>query len=211
MVDPGQPDAPSSEDWGWAVVAIRMIEDFDRAEFRITVEELARELEKEGLAAHRSADRLEGRSEFTHPVTPSEHARGAILARVAGCYSEDNWHIATTYLARLGDSGLEDPDQLRQQAATLLDGALMIDEMLRWYARRRAALYPSGRGHLVNDVIATIMLDWRVTPTSMARQLAAYGMHVTVGKLAMALSRQRDHPQAGNEMPPPLSVPLGRR
>jgi len=57
--------APSSEDWGVAVVTIRMIEALGDADFRAEIGQLAHDLERAGLAAHRCADHLEGRSAFS--------------------------------------------------------------------------------------------------------------------------------------------------
>jgi len=42
-------DVPSSDDWATAVAAIVMIGEFDDADFRREVEQLARLLEREGL------------------------------------------------------------------------------------------------------------------------------------------------------------------
>lgn len=204
-------DVPSSADWGTAVAAIVMIGEFDDADFRGEVEQLARLLEREGLSAHRSADRLERRSVFTTEVTPSEHGRHAILEKTSRWHDARHRRVADAYLANLSDDGLEDPDQLRQQAATLLDAAQIIDEMLRWYELRVAALYPSGRGHLMNDTIVAIMLDWNIGPAETTRQLAAHGLHVTVGKLKTAQMRRRRDTQAGNVTPGPLRVLLRQR
>ena len=83
--------------------------------------------------------------------------------------------------------------------------------MLRWYELRVTALYPSGRGHLTNDTIVAIMLEWNIGPAETARQLAAHGLYVTVGKLKTAQMRQRRSAQAGNATPGPLRVLLRRR
>lgn len=185
-----------------------MVRDLDVAEFRVAVEQLVRALDRVGLAAHRSADRLESRSVFPADVSPSEHTRQAILARLSEDFTEQHWRIAEAYLARLSDDGLEDPDLLRQQAATVLDTAQLLGDVLTWYADRVALLYPSKKGHLENDTIATIMLDWNETPTDTAKQLAKYHLTVSVGALAMALSRQRDLVEAGGELTPPWRVRL---
>ena len=123
-------------------------------------------------------------------------------------FTQQHWRIAEAYLARLSDEVLDDPDHLRQQAATILDAAQLLRDVLAWYADRVALLYPSGKGHLENDTIATIMLDWGVKPTETARQLAKYRLTISVGALAMASSRQRDQAEAGNELTPPWRVHL---
>jgi hypothetical protein len=202
-------EVPSTIDrWAVAAATILMVRDLDVAEFRETVELLVRALERMGLAAHRGADRLESRSVFPADADPAEHARKAILARLSENFTEQHWRIAEAYLARLSDEGLEDPNHLRQQAATILDAAQLLRDVLAWYADRVALLYPSGKGHLENDTIATIMLDWSVSPTDTSRELAKHRLTVSVGALTMALSRQRTHQEAGNELTPPWRVQL---
>ena len=61
---------PTKDEWDDAIDAIRLLDNLDRAEFRKEVEKLARELEREGLAAHRGADRLEGRPADLREVQP---------------------------------------------------------------------------------------------------------------------------------------------
>jgi hypothetical protein len=185
-----------------------MVRDLDVAEFRETVEQLVRVLEGVGIAVHRRADRLESRSVFPADTSPSEHTRAAILARLSQDFTEQHWRIAEAYLARLSDDSLEDPNGLRQQAATILDAAQLLRDVLAWYADRVALLYPSGKGHLENDTIATIMLDWNVKPTETARELAKHRLTISVGALTMASSRQRDQAEAGNELTPPWRVRL---
>ena len=109
--------------WAVAAATILMVRDLDVAEFRETVELLVRCLERVGLAAHRGADRLESRSVFPAEVDLSEYTHATILARLSEDFTEQHWRIAEAYLARLVDEGLEDPDCLRQQAATILDAA----------------------------------------------------------------------------------------
>ena len=115
----------------YAVSVIKMIDRLDRADFREMIARLALVLRAEGLAAHRSADRLEGLSEYTDPVAPAEHARESILAKISDCYTEQPWHVAAAYLARLWavsaaalDDRVQLRQQLRQQAAILLDAAV---------------------------------------------------------------------------------------
>lgn len=184
---------PTSDDWRYAVSVIKMIESFAKDTARETIERVARLLEQDGFAAHRSADRLENRSEFTGVVALSEHARETIVARVSNCYTDEEkqreaepWHAARTYLARLNDDGLEVPDRLRQQAAILLDAAETIDRLLRWYEARRAALKTRD---LTNDTIVAIMREWKTKPRATAIQLKAHEHAVTEGALKTALGR----------------------
>jgi hypothetical protein len=202
-------EVPSTIDrWAVAAVTILMVRDLDVVEFREAVELLIRALERAGLAAHRGADRLESRSVFLTEVDPSEYTRETILARLSEDFTEQHWRIAEAYLARLTDERLDDPNHLRQQAATVLDAAQLLRDVLTWYADRVALLYPSKKGHLENDTIVTIMLDWNVSPTDTARELAKHHVTVSVGAIAMALSRQRLHEEAGNELTPPWRVRL---
>lgn len=216
--------APSSEDWDYAVLVVKLIEDLAQAAFRETVGELARVLEREGLAAHCSADRLENRSEFTDPVLPSEHGARTILAKLTDCYWEPTEpeptasaeptqrrrrHVATAYLARLAEDGLESPDQLRQQAAILLDAAETINRLLRWYAARRASVKTRD---LTNDTIAAIMHEWKMKPRATAEALTEHGHTVTEGALKSALDRAPGlgRPRGG-EQPFTFYVPVLRR
>jgi hypothetical protein len=201
-------EVPSTIDrWAVAAVTILMVRDLDVAEFREAVEMLVRALERVGLGAHRCADLLEGRSVFPANVDLSEYTRETILARLSENFTEQHWRVAEAYLARLCDE-LEDPGALRQQAATVLDAAQLLRDVLTWYAERVALLYPSGKGHLENDTIATIMRDWNVTPTVAAQQLAAHHVTLSVRALTTALSRHRKQAEAGNELTPPWRVRL---
>lgn len=208
MVRKKRSDEPTLEDWKHAASAVKMIVDFDKADFRETIAGLARVLEGEGLAAHRSADRLEHLSEFTDPVMMSDHTREAILTTVADCYTEQPWHVATTYLARLRDDGLDGASELRQQAAILLDAAETIGRLLRWYAARTTAL---NANDLMTDTVVAIMLEWKVGARETSRQLAAYDIAVTEGALKMAAGRERGIAKAGNEPPLLFFLPLLRR
>lgn len=197
---------PSSEDWRLAVRALKLIEDLDDEGFREELGELARVLEREGLAAHRAADRLEGLSVFAIPVVSTNYEVDAIWGRLSEWYQERHWILIGSYIDRLGAEGLEDPNQLRQQAATILDAAQLLDEIVPWYVARREAI---GTRDLTNDTIVAIMLDWGMTPTRMVEQLVAHGHPaITVNAVAMALSRHRERVEAGigTEGPQPMSV-----
>lgn len=191
-----------------------MIDRLDRADFRETLAQLALALRAEGVAAHRSADRLEGLSEYTDPVAPAEHARESILAKISDCYTEQPWHVAAAYLARLWVVSAAAPDdrlqlrqQLRRQAAILLDAAETIDRLLRWYDARITTL---GAQDLTLDTIVAIMHEWKMEPRETARQLMVHGHAVTEGALKMARGRGRGRTQAG--VPPlPFYVPALRR
>lgn len=202
-------EAPSTIDrWAVAAATILMVRDLDVATFRETVELLVRALERAGLAVHRGADRLESRSVFPADVDLSEYRRETLLTRLSEDFTEQHWRIAEAYLARLSDEVLEDSGELRQQAATILDAAQLLRDVLTWYTDRVNLLYPSGKGHLENDTIATIMLDWNESPTDTSRELAKHRLTVSVGALAMALSRQRERAEAGNVLTPPWRVQL---
>jgi hypothetical protein len=63
----------TKEDWDETLDAIRLFLNLERPEFREEVEGLARELEREGLAAHRAADHLEGLTRNTKHGQPSDY------------------------------------------------------------------------------------------------------------------------------------------
>lgn len=197
---------PSSEDWQLAVRALALIDDLDDERFRGELRQLALALEGEGLAAHRSADRLEGRSVYTTGGPPTEYVAEAIWTRVCTWYQDRHWILIGSYIDRLGAVGLEDPNQLRQQAATILDAAQLLNEIVQWYEARRAAI---GARDLTNDTIVAIIFDWGLTPTRMVEQLMAHGHPaITVNAVAMALSRHRERVATGigAEGPGPMSV-----
>lgn len=171
-----------------------MIESFAKEDARERIASVARLLEREGFAAHRSADRLEQRSEFAAPSSLGQHTRAAITLMVADCYTDDEktrepepWHAARPYLARLVDDGFEAPDRLRNQAAILLDAAEIIDRLLRWYEERRAVLKTRD---LTNDTIVAIMHEWKTKPRVTASQLKAHDHAVTEGALKSAVTRR---------------------
>ena len=198
----------------YAVSVIKMIDRLDRADFREMIARLALVLRAEGLAAHRSADRLEGLSEYTDPVAPAEHARESILAKISDCYTEQPWHVAAAYLARLWavsaaalDDRVQLRQQLRQQAAILLDAAETIDRLLQWYDARITILAAQD---LTLDTIVAIMREWKTEPRETARQLKVHGHAVTEGALKMARGRGRGRTQAG--VPPlPFYIPALHR
>lgn len=124
-------------DWKALTAWISVVCDLDRKKFREEATKLAAVIESEGHAAHRSADLLEGLSIFkgaVRDVRPSHHARSAILAKLARWH--DNRHLRLTEgrLDQLVEVGVR--DQLRQQAAALLDAAELIRSNLRWHEQR---------------------------------------------------------------------------
>jgi hypothetical protein len=192
---------PTKDEWDDAIDAIKLLDNLDRAEFRKEVEKLARELEREGLAAHRDADRLEGLTRFAHKardVRPSRYARSAVLARLGRWHASRHPHAAKLQLDRLGETGLHDPGNLRQQAATILDAAEYIDDTLRMHVERSAELKSSGQGprpSVAMNTVETMMIEWDLGPTETAARLAVEGIHVTAASLKMRLSRRRRREQ----------------
>jgi hypothetical protein len=181
----------TKDDWD---EAIKLFLDLERPEFRKKVEKLARELEREGLAAHRAADRLEGLTHGGKHVRPSDHARSAVLARLERWYTPQHLHLPERQLDRLAETGLHGPGQLRRQASTILDAAEFIGTSLRHYEEFVAEHRSSGRGprpSLAMDTVETMMIEWGVGPTETAKHLAAEGIHVTVESLKMRLSSRR--------------------
>jgi hypothetical protein len=205
-------EAPSEDDWYVAIETFKMVRDLDEKDFRARVQQLAIELEREGLRAHRAADRWEQRTAFPLEVTPADYVRPAILARLSEQgYTDRHWRIAQLCVGRLSDAGLEVDDALRQQAAMILDVSQILDDVLQWYERRHAALFKRDSGELANDTIATFMLEWNMKPTETARQLMKYGIAVTADALSEALRRQRKRKSAlagkeGVDIPGPWQV-----
>lgn len=173
-----------------------MIRNFAKPDFRGTLDQLARVLEREGIAAHRGADRLEKLSVLTCPVLSSAHAREAILAKLSSCYDDDHSHVVSPLLARLRDDGLDDPNQLRQQAAILLDAAETIDRLLKWYVARVKSIKAR---NLTNDTIVAIMIEWDLRPRETSRQFKAYEIVVSEGAIKQALANQRGRSLPGHE------------
>jgi hypothetical protein len=205
---------PTSDAWLYAVGVIKMVESFAKASSRKTIATVARLLEREGWAAHRSADRLENLSEKERPVVPPHHACSVILEKVASLYPEEEWehepwHVARAYLARLSDVGLEKQGGLRKQAAILLDAAETIDGLLRWYDTRRASLHTRD---LTNDTIVAIMREWQTKPRETAKELKEHGHAVSEGAIKTALLRNNGlGRRRGNEQPLVFYVPALRR
>lgn len=204
-------DAPTSEDWELAVLALRLVEDLGDPAFREDIQLLARTLEREGLAAHRGADRWEGHSVFTSPVDLSEFEAEAIWARVQDRFTDRHWRLVGSYISRLGAVELDvnDSAKLRRQAATILDAAQFLVEIAEWYEQRIESI---GTRDLVNDTIVSIMTDWNVQPTDTARQLSEHRYPIRDGRVKMALLRHRERVEAGhNDGPRPMQIFLRRR
>jgi len=117
---------------------LSMVHDLDNAKFREDAATLSDAIEREGYAAHRSADFLEGLSTFKaywRDVKPAHHARSEIMSRLRR-HAEDKRHL------RVAEGRLEQlvevrtRDQLRQQAALLLDAADVIRDWLQWHKER---------------------------------------------------------------------------
>ncbi len=172
-----------------------MIRAFEKPEYRDQMEQLARVLEREGLAAHRSADRLKKLSEFLYPVEPGVHTQDAIAAKLSSFYADAS-PVVTGFVARLSNVGLEDPDRLRQQAAILLDAAETVDRLLKWYMARVRALRARD---LTNDTIIAIMLEWNLRPRETSRRLRAHQVVVSEGAIKQAMAKGRGQFVPGQE------------
>ncbi len=184
---------PTKHEWDDTVDAIKLLRDLDQAEFRKKAEKLARELEIQGLAAHRDADRLEGLTRGTFKakdVRTSKHARSEVLARLRSWDKSGHLHLVARQLDQLGETGLHGPGQLRRQAAMILDAAEYIDDTLRVHSERTTGLRSSEQGpwpSVAMDTVETMMIDWGWGPTETAARLAAEGIHVTAESLKMRL------------------------
>lgn len=170
----------TKEDWKALTAWISVVCDLDKEKFRDEAIKLAAVIESEGHAAHRSADLLEGLSIFksaVRDVRPSHHARSAILEKLGRWH--DNRHLRLTEgrLEQLVEVGVR--DQLRQQAAVLLDAAELIRTNLRWHAQRLDKLWPSKAGRrpsVAKSEVLLKMLEWEVGPTEMAARLHEGGV-----------------------------------
>lgn len=137
-------------------------------------------IESEGHAAHRSADLLEGLSIFkgaARDVRPSRHARSAILEKLGRWHDARHLRLTEGRLDQLVEVGVR--DQLRQQAAVLLDAAELIRTNLRWHEERLDKLWPSKAGRtpsVAKNEVLLKMLEWEVGPTEMSARLHEGGV-----------------------------------
>jgi len=193
---PGRSPKPSVEDWKHAVSLIRLIRAFENADYRASLGQLVRVLEREGIAAHRSADRLEKRSKFSRPVCASDHAREAIIKKLSSHYDDDSSDVISGFVPRLFNDGLSDPERLRQQAAILLDAAETVESLLTWYGARLKTI---GARSLTSDTIVAIMLEWDLRPRETSRRLKVHGVVISEGAIKQALSKGRGRSLPGQE------------
>ena len=176
-----------------------MVWDLDNEKFRDAAAKLADAIEREGHAAHRSADVLEGLSMFTtaaRGVKPAHHTRSAILSRLKRWYGEEKRHlrVAEGRLDQLVEVGTR--DQLRQQAAVLLDAAELIRMNLQWHKDRLKKLWPSEIGRppsVAKNEVLLKMLEWEVGPTEMAERLHDAGIRGKGFKPRPLTSRSSRH------------------
>jgi len=187
---------PTKEDWDESIDNIKRNDYLEDKTFREKAEKLARELEREGLAAHRDADRLEVLSYFrdrAKDVRPSERTRSAIEARLARWWDPKKdpryFHFIDFLLDRLVETNLRLHKQLRQQAATLLDAAEFLDEELQvrerlvkeLQRRRRRELKLKKKGgrrlSLTKAMVVSVMHAMDVTPEEMYEELSKRGIY----------------------------------
>lgn len=214
-----KPSKVSEAEWVDTVDALKVLADLDREDFRKKGKKLIRALEREGLEAHRNADRLEKLSVFsdvkTPFVRPSEHSRSATVSRLesesaresARGFTARHLHLVRFQIDRLAETALDKPGELRQQAALVLDAAEYLNDALKGHARNLAELYsrrgPRGpRPSVMMERIVDMMVHWEMTPTDTFKLLSAEGILViSVASLAMRLSRRRELDPDRNEMP----------
>lgn len=216
-----EPREPSDKDWARAATVVVMVDDLGSEDFRAKVKKLSRRLEREGLAAHRNADLLEGRCRMPRVLTKGvplwEHTRAAILTKLDAKFTWRHWLMVAKNLDELDEAEPNDVDKLRRQAAKLLDAALLIEEMVCWYELRCTVV---GARDLVNDTIVAIMLAWNyIKPKKTADQIAAQlnARNISLitttikgDRLKTALSRHRARvrAQGASELTSPFSIPL---
>lgn len=175
------------DNWKALTTWLLMVHDLDDEKFRESVALLADAVEREGHAAHRSADALEGLSTFTiiaRDAKPANHARSAIASRLRRWYGQDRRQLRAAE-GRVAEGRLDQlvevrsRDQLRQQAAVLLDAAELIRSWLEWHKQRLAKLWLSKKGRtpsVVKHEILLKMLEWEVGPTEMSERLHEAGI-----------------------------------
>jgi cell division protein ZapA (FtsZ GTPase activity inhibitor) len=214
---------PSNEDWARATTLVVIVDDLGSEDFRAKVRKLSRRLEREGLAAHRNADLLEGRCRVPRVLTKDiplwEHTRAAVLTKLDAKFKWRHWLMIARNLEELDEAEPDDVDKLRQQAAKLLDAALHIEETVCWYELRCSVVRARD---LVNDTIVAIMIAWDyIKWTNVAEQIAAQLRErkislnttaITADRLKNAHSRYRKRvrAQGESELTGPLWLPLLR-
>jgi len=194
------------------IVLIRLYRALDEEAFRRAAGELANDLKEEGLRAHRTADRLEGRSHrgpfAVAAPRGSDHGRSLVNSRLHAHRAEGPFQIVTAYLAehlgRLVEIEGNAPEPLRQQAATILDAAETLAAELDTFDARFTDLQNARRSQRVDrtdrrvpgplpsvgtDTIVRIMIDYKITATRMSARLAKADIAITANTLAKALSR----------------------
>lgn len=177
-----------------------MIWDLDDEEFRDGVKNFATAIEHEGHAAHRHADVLDGLSMFKPPslqVKLSHYARSALISRLKrwGAENKRYLRVAEGRLDQLVEVTAR--DQLRQQAAVLLDAADVIRMNLQYHEQRLEKLRASEIGRppsVAKNEVLLKMLEWDVGPTEMSERLHDAGIRgkgFKVRPLTSDLSRHR--------------------
>lgn len=170
------------DNWKALTTWLAMVNDLDKEKFRDGAAKLADIVEREGHAAHRAADVLEGLSMFTtagRDARPANHSRSTILPKLRRWYGEDKrqLRVAEGRLDQLVEVGTR--GQLRQQAAVLLDAAELIRMNLQWHAQALAKLWPSKKGRtpsVAKHEVLLKMIEWEVGPTEMSERLHEAGI-----------------------------------
>jgi len=182
-----------------------MIWDLDDEKFRGDVATFATAIEHEGHAAHRHADVLDGLSMFQPPslqVKLPHYSRSAVMSRLKRFGAEDKrrLRVAEGRLDQLVEVNAR--DQLRQQAAILLDAAELIRMNVKYHEQRLEKLRTSEIGRppsVAKNEVLLKMLEWEVGPTEMAERLHEAGIRgkgFKVRPLTSDLSRHRTESRA---------------
>jgi hypothetical protein len=217
VLKPSKPSKALKAEWESAIDALKELGDLDQETFRKKGKKLVWALEREGLTAHRNADRLEKLSAFSswkaHLVRTSEHSRSMAVARLelererggTRGFTARHLHLVRFHIERLAEAELNKPGELRQQAALLLDAAEFLDDTIKGHQRHLNELYArrgrrGPRPSVMMERVVDMMVHWEMAPTDTFKLLAAEGIPVvSIASLAMRLSRRREKAADPNE------------
>ncbi len=200
-------------EWARELNTLKNLQHLDDKKYRARIAQLARDLERAALEAHRNADRLEGlgllAAHKARRVRPSEHARTAILTGI-GYRDQTDSHLdlISPWIDLLVEVGLSQHRVMRRQAATLLEAAEYIVDQLRWYDESIAELRKRRKSRggrppsLMLKCTITMMIRLDLHHNETSERLAGAGIDIDPETLRVERWR------FGNKTNRPLVVPL---